>query len=291
MKSVPFVDFAALRNPVLPGWYADPELRYHDGLFWIYPSLSLPYEEQTHFDAFSSPDLATWTRHAEVLRLKDVGWSSGRCAWAPSVLPAFGSRFMFFSSGDGDGIGLGVWHKFDRCFVEPLRRPFIGEWPFGAQPIDAQAFLDEDGAAWLYFGGHGRCVAVRLRPDLNGHTGEFHLVTPPGYVEGPFMFKRAGRYYFTWSEGNWSNDSYGVAYAIADNPLGPFERIGCILKGDGRVGAGAGHASFLQIPGTDDWVVAYHRRPVGDTDIHHRVSCIDRVFFRADGTIEPVRMT
>jgi beta-xylosidase len=286
------VDLSALRNPVLPGWYADPELRFHDGLFWIYPTCSLSAEEQTYFDMFSSPDLVTWTKHPEIFRLPGLGWGKGISAWAPSVLPAYGSRFMYFSAGDGDGIGLAVWHKFTRRFVDALGRALVREWPFGAQPIDANAFLDDDGTAWLYFGGHARCVAARLRPDLNGLAGDFQLITPAGYVEGPFMFKRCGRYYFTWSEGDWVDDTYGVAYAIADNPLGPFERIGCILKGDGVVGTGAGHASFLLLPGTsDDWVIAYHRRPVGDTEPNHRVSCIDRVFFRADGTIEPVRMT
>lgn len=45
---------------------------------------------------------------------------------------------------------------------------------------------------------------------------------PEGYVEGPFMLKKDGKYYFMWSEGSWTEDDYCVAYAIADNPLGPF---------------------------------------------------------------------
>lgn len=37
--------------------------------------------------------------------------------------------------------------------------------------------------------------------------------------EGPFMFVRNGKYYFMWSEGNWTGPDYSVAYAIADSPL------------------------------------------------------------------------
>ena len=34
-----------------------------------------------------------------------------------------------------------------------------------------------------------------------------------------------------------------------------------------------------------------HCRPLGETDGNHRVTCIDRLNFRPDGTIEPVKMT
>jgi beta-xylosidase len=285
------VDLSQLRNPVLPGWYADPELRVHDGRFYIFPTCSLDYHEQTYLDAFVSDDLVHWEKLPRVLELKHLGWSNQTCAWAPSVISRYGSLFMYFSSGDGDGIGLGVWHEYWKRFVDPLRRPLIGEWPFGAQPIDANVFLDDDGEAYLYFGGHRRCVAVKLKPDMNRLDGEFRLVTPDHYVEGPFMFRRKGQYYFMWSEGGWSDGSYGVSYAIADSPWGPFQRVARILEKDDRIAGGPGHNSVLNLPGTDDWVICYHRRPAGDTHRDHRVTCIDRLFFRPDGTIEPVVMT
>ena len=40
-------------NPILPGWYADPEAHVFDGQYWIYPTYSAPYDQQTHKDAFS----------------------------------------------------------------------------------------------------------------------------------------------------------------------------------------------------------------------------------------------
>ena len=57
--------------------------------------------------------------------------------------------------------------------------------------------------------------------------GSFYKeVTPENYVEGPFMLKHRGKYYFMWSEGDWTGPDYCVAYAIADSPFGPFKRIG-----------------------------------------------------------------
>ena len=44
--------------------------------------------------------------------------------------------------------------------------------------------------------------------------------SPEGYVEGPVMFIRNGKYYFMWSEGGWTGSDYSVAYAIADSPFG-----------------------------------------------------------------------
>ena len=55
--------------------------------------------------------------------------------------------------------------------------------------------------------------------------------------------------------------------------------------------AGAGHHSVLNIPGTDDWYISYHRRPIPNQSPVHRVTCVDRMYFDKDGRIKPVKMT
>jgi beta-xylosidase len=137
---------------------------------------------------------------------------------------------------------------------------------------------------------------VKLNDDFTGieplPNGEMFMeVTPEGYVEGPVMFIRNGKYYFMWSEGGWTGPDYQVAYAIADNPFGPFERIGTVLKQDPEVATGAGHHSVLNIPGTDEWYIVYHRRPLTETSPHHRVTCIDKMEFDTNGRIMPVKIT
>ena len=71
-------------NPILPGWYADPEAHVFDGTYWIYPTFSAPYDQQTLMDAFSSTDLVSWQKHARVLDVADVPWAR-RALWAPSI--------------------------------------------------------------------------------------------------------------------------------------------------------------------------------------------------------------
>lgn len=287
-------------NPVFPGWYADPEAAVFGDRYWIYPTYSAPYDEQTHLDAFSSPDLVQWTKHANVLAPGAVAWAR-RAIWAPAIVERGGRWFLFFAANDiqnddqPGGIGVAVADRPEGPFRDLLGRPLVDRFHHGAQPIDQFVFQGRDGRDWLVYGGWRHCVIAKLKPDFTGFVpfadGEtFREITPQGYVEGPLMFERGGRCYFLWSEGGWTGPDYSVAYAIADSPLGPFERVGKILQQDPRVATGAGHNSVILRQDGDSYIV-YHRRPLGETDGNHRVVCIDRMEFLADGRIAPVRIT
>jgi beta-xylosidase len=288
-------------NPVLPGWYADPEATVLRGRYWIFPTFSAPYDEQLFFDAFSSPDLVHWQRHPRVLERAAIPWAH-RAMWAPAVVENGGRCYLFFGANDiqhdrqSGGIGVAVADAPEGPFRDLLGKPLIDAFHHGAQPIDQCVFRDHDGSWYLVYGGWRHCNIVRLRPDFTGvepfaDGTTYREITPEGYVEGPFLFARGGRYYFMWSEGGWTGPDYSVAYAIADSPFGPFVREGKILQQDPAVATGAGHHSVLQVPGRDEHYVVYHRRPLGETDGNHRVVCIDRMEFAADGTILPVRIT
>ena len=58
-----------------------------------------------------------------------------------------------------------------------------------------------------------------------------------------------------------------------------------------KIATGAGHHSVINVPGTDEWYIIYHRRPLGETDGNHRVTCIDKMYFDANGMIEPIKIT
>ncbi len=278
-------------NPVIPGWYADPELHFFEGQYYIYPTYSARYEEQTFFEAWRSEDLVDWQPCGRILDFADVPWSTNRAAWAPSVAAKNGKYYMYFSAGDGAGIGVAVSDHPNGPFKDAINKPLVSEYHHGAQPIDAHAYVDDDGQAYLYYGGWRHAVVVKLGDDMISTIGDFIEITPENYVEGPFMIKRNGIYYFMWSEGSWGDASYSVAYAKADNPFGPFERYGKILESDPEIATSAGHHSVLQLPGTDDWIIAYHRRPLGETARDHRVTCLEAMRFDDGGDILPVRLT
>ena len=313
-------------NPIVPGWYADPELHWFEGRYWIYPTTSQApanappprlsaaqramrakqgirpaFLTQTYMDAFSSPDLVTWTRHPRVIDTGRVAWAA-YALWAPSVIAQGGRYYMAFGAndvhpGETGGIGMAVSDRPGGPFRDAIGRPLIGTVENGAQPIDPFLFRDDDGSLYLFYGGWRHLNVVRLAADLtrllpwpDGST--FREITPPGYVEGSFVMKRAGTYYLMWSEGEWTGPDYRVSYATGPSAIGPFVKQGTILAQDERVARGAGHHSVLRLPGQqDEWVIAYHRRPLTESAGDHRVLAIDRLVFEADGRIRPVTMT
>lgn len=59
-------------NSLLDGWYADPDTAIYNNTYWIFPTFSLPYDEWTYLDAFSSPDPVHRTKHTRVLTTAGV---------------------------------------------------------------------------------------------------------------------------------------------------------------------------------------------------------------------------
>ncbi len=288
-------------NPVVEGWYADPEGTVFGDEYWIYPTYSAPYNEQVFMDAFSSKDLVTWVKHERIIDTTEVKWA-WRAMWAPSIIKKDGKFFLFFAANDiqsddePGGIGIGVADHPGGPFKDYLGKPLLDKFHNGAQPIDQFIFCDKDGQYYMIYGGWRHCNIVRLKDDFSGflpfEDGTiFKEITPENYVEGPFMFIRDGKYYFMWSEGSWTGPDYSVSYAIADSPFGPFKRIGKILKQDLTVATGAGHHSVIQVPGIDEYYIIYHRRPLNETDSNHREICIDRMYFDENGRIKPVKIT
>jgi beta-xylosidase len=288
-------------NPVFEGWYADPEGAIFGKQYWIFPTYSAPFDNQVFFDAFSSRDLVHWTKHERILDTVSVTWAK-RAMWAPSIVEKNNQYYFFFGANDiqsdreQGGIGVAISDRPEGPYKDLLGKPLIDKFYNGAQPIDQFVFKDKDGSYFLFYGGWRHCNIARLNNSFTGFIpfsdgSTFKEVTPEGYVEGPFMFIRNGKYYFMWSEGDWGGPDYSVAYAIADSPLGPFKRIDKILKQDPTVATGAGHHSIIQIPNKDEWYIIYHRRPLSETDANHRVTCIDKLLFDDQGLIQPVKIT
>jgi len=287
-------------NPIITGWYADPEAHVFAAQYWIFPTYSAPYDQQTFMDAFSSRDLITWEKHSRVLDVRDVKWAR-RALWAPSVVEKDGWYYLFFGANDIQndqqlgGIGVARSRTPEGPFVDFLGKPLIDQFHNGAQPIDQFVFKDADGSYYIVYGGWRHCNIAKLNADFtslvpfsDGST--FKEITPQGYVEGAFMLLKDDKYYFMWSEGGWTGPNYAVAYAIGRSPFGPFERVGKILQQDSTVATGAGHHSVLHSP-SGKWYIVYHRRPLGETDRNHRVVSIDELHFDDRGFILPVKIT
>ncbi len=281
-------------NPILPGNAADPHMALFGHRYYLYGT----HEGAglNEFAAWSSPDMVNWKSEGVILRFPDLRWQEkvDDDAWAPGIASRNGKYYFYFCA--HSRIGVAVADSPVGPFKDALGKPLI---PFrqDLSAIDPMAFIDDDGQAYLYWGavqGEGKHLFVRkLNADMISFAGpEQAILTTDGvHIEGSFVVKRDGRYYFMWSAGGWNvkrgPDEYRAEYAVGDSPLGPFHRgqNNPMLSADRRIGVVApGHHSVLQFPGTDDWYIIYHVLVHG----WQRRVWIDRLRFAADGSIEKV---
>ena len=303
------VSATARNNPVLAGYYADPDVLYAEktGRYYLYPtSDGFNGWSGTYFKTFSSPDLVHWTDEGTILDLeKDVSWAD-RNAWAPCILEAEvdGQYRYFYYFTAAQKIGVATADDPAGPFTDS-GKPLIDYKPEGVQggqEIDPEVFTDpRSGKTYLYWG-NGYLAVAELSDDyLSLQPGTTRVITPDEtYREGTTVFFRDGRYYFLWSENDTRDPSYRVRYATAPSPTGPLTipEDNLVIQTDEEAAIyGTGHNSVLQVPGTDDWYIVYHRFTypagigMGRAAGFHREVAIDRMEFGADGAILPVRPT
>lgn len=274
---------------VLPGVNADPHVAFFGDRCYLYPTTdgSVGWRS-TSFRAWSSSDFVNWKDEGVILDLpRDLKWADIH-AWAPAAATKEGKYYYYFSA--NKNIGVAVASAPEGPFTDPLGKPLVAaaDYP-GMQCIDPMVFVDSDGSAYLYWG-QGRCKVVPLNEDMiSFDAAKVRDITPKGYNEGPFVHFRNGLYYLSWSEFDTRDPRYSVAYGTSDSPLGPFEKAkqNPILKQSGIV-KGAGHHSIGNVPGGDQWVIAYHRFRIPDGNGYHRQTCLSPLRYSDDGRILPV---
>ena len=283
-------------NPIITGQFtADPTARVFEGKIYMYPSHDIP-SVITHHDGsawfsmpdyhvFSSEDLASWTDHGVILRQEDVPWGKpdAYAMWAPDCVQKDGKYYFYFpdapAAGWGFGIGVAVSDNPEGPFT-PQQKPIEG-----VVGIDPCVMIDDDGKAYIYWSGMGLrgCRLADNMLELEGEQVRLDEPLPEGFKEGPFAFKRNGRYYLTYP---WvRKDTEALAYAMSDNPLGPFEYKGIIMK-ESPTGCWTNHHSLVEYKG--EWYLFYHHNDYSPHFDKNRSARIDRVFFNDDGTIQEV---
>lgn len=302
-------------NPVYPGPFADPFVLRHDGWYYAYGT-NEAVEADRAFEVLRSRDLVSWTSLGRVLAGIE---RTPRDYWAPEVAFEGGEFFLYYSVGVEDtGHRLRVVraHRPDGPFVE------TGHilTPHERFAIDASPFRDDDGSWYLFYARDrlegervGTSIAVDRLVDMDRLAGDpvpvlsatadwqLFQAQRPIYgqvydwftLEGPFVVKRLGRYWCFYSGGAWTGAGYGVSYAVADSPLGPWtEAAGegpAVMRTRPGIAEGPGHNSVVTAPDGDDYLV-YHAWDAAHTA---RRMCIDRLRWTADGpttdgpTIDP----
>lgn len=273
----------------LPGWYADPALVTIQGQWWLYPTTDgLPGWAADSFRAFSSPDLVNWTDHGDVLRLgDDVQWVSER-AWAPAIVERNG-RFYFYFTADHN-IGVAIGSRPEGPFVD-IGRPLIAAGDFEGAMIDPSVFVDDDGTSYLYWG-NSVAYGVQLNEDMvSFERSAVRSWRPFAFREAAWVHRRGDHYYLTWSEGDTRSEDYRLRYATGLGPLGPWDHQGVFLRKDRSRGILAtGHHAIANVPGTDNWVIAFHRFGIPDGHGYQREVIFAPLCHLEDGRLATVEV-
>lgn len=289
-------------SPVLPGYNADPNIAVFVCKYYIYPTADgYPGWAGKDFYVWSSPDLVSWTRSAQpILTLNGsagtVPWATGN-AWAPTIAEKDGKFYFYFSGANAayDGaktIGVAVADAPEGPFVAQ-REPFITntEAVTTDQAIDADAFFDPVGGKYLLYWGNGTPLVAELAADMVSLVPNTTVAMAglQDFREGGFVVFRAPYYHMTYSIDDTRSPDYRVGYATASAPAGPWTYRGVVLEKRAEEGILAtGHDSVINVPGTDEWVMAYHRFAIPGGNGTMREVTLDRVTFDEEGLMQPV---
>jgi hypothetical protein len=305
-------------NPVFHGLHADPEVLYSEktGKYYIYPTTDGAYAWHNHdFKCFSSEDFVHWKDEGVILDLQDLDWGK-EYAWAPCIIEKkVGKDYKYYYYFVANkSVGVAVADRPEGPFRDALGRPLLSQEDIHSpnQVIDPDVFRDpKTGKYYLYWGNSYLWMAELADDMISLVPGTMHELIPRSrigeyhYLEGTYVFERNGLYYFMWSENITRSARYCIRYLISDSPT-EFVRNGqpakveetIILQQDPSLQIfGTGHNSAINIPGTDDWYMVYHRftRPegikMGLSGGYNREVCIDPMYFNPDGTIVPVKPT
>jgi beta-xylosidase len=281
---------AQASNPLVSRFAADPSMLVANNRVYIYATddadNSGTYWDSDAWRVYSSADLVNWTDHGAPFAVSGFAWAQ-QYAWAPSAVQRNGFYYLYLPV-DRTKIGVARSSSPTSGFTDPRGSALIDrgrDANTGNEPIDPAAFVDDDGQAYLYFGGARAPKVVRLNADMISTSGAIQNITINGgsaFGEAGYMHKRNGIYYFSYSTG-WPGQ---IAYATADNPLGPFTYRGIILD---YTNISTNHHSIAEYNG--QWYIAYHRNALPDGNAFRRALSMEYLNYNADGTIQRATQT
>ncbi len=302
------------------------------------------YDRINTLEVISTDDMVNWVDHGTIPVAGPDGvakWAGN--SWAPAAIsgdPDGDGKeevYLFFCNG-GSGTGVIVGGSPLGPWTDPNGRMLISqnnpvEFPRGMWLFDPEVFVDDDGQPFLYFGGNWDHVqdpyhpkstrVVKLDPNDYSRLADpsgagITEIDAPGMFEASSMFKKDGRYYYSYSsnfvvgdqrfadkaiEGQGYPGRGEIAYMISDSPMeltrGQF--AGTAFASHGKwfpKSGGNNHSDIFSYRGKDYF--AYHTQTRGiawgdalndGRTVNFRSVHLDEISFNEDGTIREVEGT
>lgn len=293
-------------NPVYPDYMADPFVLRHEGHYYAYGT-SPARPGGRVFPVLESSDLIQWQPRGGALLP-----AYGDDFWAPEVAYQDGMFYLYYSARVEDGADHQLRAASSASPLGPFQdagRLLVPGEPF---TIDAHPFRAPDGVWYLFYSQDfltldgdyrvGTGIVVDRMLDMQTLAGEPRVVVRPHAdwqlfkagrtmygavydwhtIEGAAVLFHNGHYYCFYSGGAWENANYGVGCVVADDPLGPYQRLaaetGPLMRTVPGQIIGPGHHSFTLAP-NGEMVVIYHG---WDPAMTARLMRVDRFTWEGD---------
>jgi len=260
-------------NPIYSD-YADPDVLYHDGKYYLYATGGSGYAVHT------SDDLVNWKK--EGIAVSPDLWGITKNYWAPDVEYINGKFYMVVSC--NENLGLAVSDSPTGPFKAMTDKVLFNK------TIDGHLFQDDDGRVYLYYVSwrksygiygvelDGNMMPIESTERLIIQATEDWEKQKGNITEGPYMLKHNGVYYMTYSGSHYESIDYAVGYAVSDSPLGTFKKHknNPIMIGNSQI-HGVGHHCIVATP-EGEMVIVYHCHN-SLSKVQVRKLCIDRIRF------------
>ncbi|WP_157019675.1 glycoside hydrolase family 43 protein [Mesorhizobium xinjiangense] len=274
-----------IRNPILPGFNADPSICRVGGDYYIATST---FEWFPGVQIHHSGDLVNWRlvkrplERASQLDMRGNPDSGG--VWAPCLSYADGLFWLVYT--DVKRLDGNFKDAHNYIVTAPaIEGPWSDPVYVNSSGFDPSLFHDDDGRKWFLnmqwnhvstgVGGnpkHPSFDGILMQEydaaegRLVGPVRNIFAGSPHGLVEGPHLFKRGGWYYLTTAEGGTGYD-HAVTMARARRIDGPYELhpdIHLITSKDApdAVLQRAGHGQMVETPNGEVYHTHLCSRPL-----------------------------
>jgi arabinoxylan arabinofuranohydrolase len=290
-----FSTMTQAQNPFVRNIYtADPSTHvWSDGRLYVYPSHDVEPPQgcdlMDKYHVFSTDDMIHWTDHGEILGAADVDWgrAEGGFMWAPDCAYKNGTYYLYFPHPTGSGDAWNsTWKIGVATSSEPAANFEVQGYIQGLKSmIDPCVFVDDDGQAYLYYGGGGLCEAGKLKDNMVEIDGAMQPMQGlTDFHEGSWVHKRNGVYYLSYADNNPSGGNQ-MRYAVSNNPLGPWTYKGVYIK---PTGSPTNHGSIIEYKGQS---YAFYHNSLLSGHPWLRSICVDSLYYNEDGTIRMVEQS
>lgn len=289
------------KNPIIPGWFADPTIKKFGDIYYIYATTDNEMLGSGVPTVWYSKDFQNWYNYT--MEIPSFTHIKLKNFWAPDIVVGEDEKYYLYFGNCQSGCNIygyvsdtptGPWTKLKDDDSPIIPNGYPRE---GFPSLDAQFFKDDDSKIYAYWGTWVHYNSGYAVGQLNGQTMKtmfdsknLPLSQTPSPFEAAYMMKRNNKYFLMYSGASCHDETYNVRYSYSDSPYGPFTpglNNPILSTNADKTVHGPGHHSVLK--NKEDYYIVYHRHdyPFTAGGLARQI-CIDSLIFENDSTIRTV---